>query len=241
MGISADGRNLMLVAPDGGQFSLRVDDRLATALRRESDRLRGQPTDMGPVPTNPSPREIQDRVRAGMSVGAIAAAAGVSESAVSRFANAVLAERIFVADQARASLIKVHDRNVTLDDAVVRRLQAAGVDQAALRWDSWRRPDGDWTVVCAYPLGRDERSATFVFDPTSRRAAPDDDDARWIIESPAEHSSPPESTGPPADGEAGQQAPDARPGGSGNQRSWDPTHPAARAHLRREQEPRPRS
>jgi len=233
VGLSADGRNLLLVAPDASEYSLRVDDRLATALRRESDRLRGQPADLGPMPTNPSPREIQDRVRAGMSVSAIAAAAGVSESAVARFATAVLAERAFVAQQACQALVRFQDANIELQTAVRVRLQAAGLDVTAVRWDSWRRPDGDWTVICAYPFNQGERVATFVYDPTSRRAAPDDDEARWILESPTAKTEAIEiqQATPIARTATSQAAPTTAP----TPRSWDPNHPAARAHQRREQ------
>lgn len=242
VGLSADGRHLLLVAPDSSEYSLRVDDRLAAALRRESDRLRGQPADLGPMPTNPSPREIQDRVRAGMSVGAIAAAAGVSESSVARFASAVLAERAYIAAQARATLIRFGESNVPLGEAVESRLKAADIDLTALRWDAWRRHDGDWTVICAFPFNQGERVATFVFDPGARRALPDDDDARWIIEEPTKPVAPATET-QPSSPTPSQTRPTVLPTGLGaapgqtstaSGRGWDSSHPAARAQQRRE-------
>ncbi|MDP3973032.1 MAG: septation protein SepH, partial [Candidatus Nanopelagicales bacterium] len=173
VGLSSDGRHLLLVAQNAGEYLLRIDDRLASALRREGERLRGQPTDLGPMPTNPTPREIQERIRAGMSVNAIAAAAGVGEESIARFATAVLAERAFIADQARESTIRFEDRTVSLGKAVVERLTPGGIEASTVRWDAWRRADGDWTVVCAYPFDRGERIATFGFDPTARRVWPD--------------------------------------------------------------------
>lgn len=251
VGLSADGRRLLLVAPDSSEYSLRVDDRLATALRRESDRLRGQPADLGPMPANPSPREIQDRVRAGMSVGAIAAAAGVSESAISRFATAVLAERAYIAEQAGQSLIRFREANVPLEQAVRERLSTADIDVKELRWDAWRRNDGDWTVICAFPFNQGERVATFAYDPVARRALPDDDDARWTVEAPGAPSARGDSP-IPADDPASQRHDDATPlprpsvlptgrrndtgsGPANPGKSWDSSHPAARAQQRRAQ------
>ena len=251
VGLSADGRHLLLVATDSSEYSLRVDDRLAIALRRESDRLRGQPADLGPMPKNPSPREIQDRVRAGMSVGAIASAAGVTESAISRFASAVLAERAYVAEQACQAPIRFRESTVPLGEAVDARLKAADIEVTQLRWDAWRRHDGDWTVICAFPFNQGERVATFVYDPIARRALPDDDDARWIIEEPsaAESQVPPTPlSGATAEGSDEVSKIPSRPsvlrtarnaGSSTAQdsshRGWDSSHPAARAQQRREQ------
>lgn len=230
VGLSADGRRLLLVSADATEFALRIDDRLANALRREGERLRGQPTDLGPMPRNPSPREIQERIRGGMSVSAIAAAAGVAESAVARFASPVLAERAFVADQACQSMIRFEDVTMPLGDAVAARLGGTGINIDTVRWDAWRRGDGDWTVICAYPFDLGERIATFGFDPTGRRVWPDDDEARWIIERPAD--APDDSLSPPEPG-----PPPAAPPATGEPRSWDPNHPAARAHQRRAQGP----
>lgn len=238
VGLSPDGRHLVLVAPDAAEFALRIDDRLASALRRESERLRGQPTDLGPMPLNPTPREIQERIRAGMSVGAIAEAAGVDEASVARFATAVLAERAFVANQAANTVIRFQETNVSLADAVATRLGANGIDSTAVRWDAWRRVDGDWTIVCAYPFDRGERIATFGYDPADSRVWPDDDAARWIAERPAHEPHP--SVASQASRELGpshhvETAASQRP------TSWDPAHPATRAHQRRTHEAGPQS
>lgn len=251
VGLSADGRHLLLVATDSSEYSLRVDDRLAIALRRESDRLRGQPADLGPMPRNPSPREIQDRVRAGMSVGAIASAAGVTESAIARFASAVLAERAHVAQQARETSIRFRDSNMPLGEAVDARLKAADIEVSELRWDAWRRHDGDWTVICAFPFNQGERVATFVYDPIARRALPDDDDARWMIEEPRMESTgeghptvEPAAVADQADPNSAPPPPRVLPTGrkpaignssSGSGKSWESSHPAARAQQRRAQ------
>ncbi len=221
VGLSSDGRHLLLMSRDAGEYLLRIDDRLASALRREGERLRGQPTDLGPMPANPTPREIQERIRAGMSVNAIAAAAGVGEESVARFATAVLAERAFIADRAGETTIRFEDRALPLARAVAERLTPTGIESDRVRWDAWRRADGDWTVVCAYPFDQGERIATFGFDPTARRVWPDDDAARWIVESRED----------PPPGAADKQEPINSP--APDTSSWDPDHPAARAHQRR--------
>lgn len=221
IGLSSDGRHLLLMSREAGEYLLRIDDRLASALRREGERLRGQPTDLGPMPANPTPREIQERIRAGMSVNAIAAAAGVGEESVARFATAVLAERAFIADRAGETTIRFEDRAIPLTRAVTERLTPTGVEADRVRWDAWRRADGDWTVVCAYPFDQGERIATFGFDPAGRRVWPDDDAARWIVETREDPSPEVED----AREITSAPAPDTS--------SWDPDHPAARAHQRR--------
>ena len=91
----------------------------------------------------------------------------MDQAAIERFSGPPLAERAWVSEQARACVVRPGTDDL---ETLVRRDVRDSVDE--LRWDSWRRPDGRWTVVAA--LGEDSPVSTWVYDPRSRSVQPDD-------------------------------------------------------------------
>jgi hypothetical protein len=71
-----------------------------------------------------------------------------------------------VSDQARARVVR--PGNEDLQTLVQRDVRGKG----ELVWDSWRRPDGRWTVIAA--IGDDSPVSTWLYDPRSRSIQPDD-------------------------------------------------------------------
>jgi hypothetical protein len=198
VGISEDGTHVVLttagspqsttaasppVAGDGGEpageFTIALDDRLRAATRGDRARL-GQLQIQ--FESSLRPRDIQARIRAGETPEEVARVAGIPVDRVLRFAAPVLAEREHVVDEARSH--PLHRRSepggLSLDDAVTAKLSAHGVDPTTVAWDARRRTDGGWVVTTAYRGGSRDRTATFRFDPATRTAIADDDDARWI-------------------------------------------------------------
>ncbi len=189
VGISEDGTRLVLTtagsppAPGSsepeGEFTVALDDRLRAATRGDRARL-GQLQIR--FESALRPRDIQARIRAGDTPEEVARAAGIPLDRVLRFAAPVLAERDHVVEEARRH--PLHRRSepggLSLQDAVATTLSTHGVDPATVAWDARRRTDGGWLVSAAYRGGSRERTATFRYDPATRTAIADDDDARWI-------------------------------------------------------------
>ncbi|MEI6622660.1 MAG: septation protein SepH [Actinomycetes bacterium] len=216
VGPSHDGQRLLLVADDGTQFELPVDDRLASVVSREHRPANRPARTSGPVrrKPSPSPRDIQQRIRRGVSVEAIAAAANVPPEQIARFANPVITERAHIANLARQTVVQFGDDRIALQAAVAQRLGEYGLKASAVTWDAWLEDDGRWCVVAAHPDETGERIASFIYDSSDRTVAPFDDHARWLIT-------------------AGMARP-GRPDTTREPRSWDESHPAAKAQLRRE-------
>ncbi|MEI8082846.1 MAG: septation protein SepH [Actinomycetes bacterium] len=216
VGPSHDGQCLLLVADDGTQFELPVDDRLASVVSREHRPVVPASHGRGSArrAPSPSPRDIQQRIRHGVSVEAIAAAANVPPEQIARFANPVITERAHIANLARQTMIPFADEMLPLADAVSDRLSEHGFKSSAVRWDAWLEDDGRWCVVATHPDETGERIASFIYDSNDHTVVAYDDHARWLIT-------------------AGM----ARPGKTETvreTRSWDESHPAAKAQLRRD-------
>ena len=135
VGLHEDGEHLVLVAPDGARFRLRIDEPLRAAVRRDRPQLEQLRAESAGTL---SPREIQARIRAGATTQEVADSAGLpsSASAGTRARCSPSASTSPSRPAARASAADVGAP--TLGDLVTDRLAARGVDLASLAWDSAR-------------------------------------------------------------------------------------------------------
>ena len=181
VGLTEDGRTLVLVSDSGEEFTLPADARLRAALRGEHARLGQLEITMESALR---PRDIQARIRAGESPESVAAAAQTTLDKIMGFATPVLAERAHIADRAQRASVRRRSAEGparVLADAVAERLSARNVDPESVEWDSWRRDDGRWTLVADYRSGESARHAEFVYDAPGRYVVAEDDEARWLV------------------------------------------------------------
>jgi len=192
VGVHEDGEHLILDGPDGQRFVVRVDESLRVAVRRDRARL-GQLQIQADGRLRP--REIQARIRAGQTAEEVAQAAGIPVEHVRRYEGPVLAEREFVARQARSVRVRRPGAGMvgnaasapTLEEVVHQRLTAREVDDSASVWDAWRSEDGSWTVALTFTTANRQRQARWTYDVQLRHVTPLEDEARWLTEDePAE-------------------------------------------------------
>lgn len=175
VGVSEDGQHLVLADDSGDQHTVAIDERMRAAVNGHLSRL-GQLTMA--LESRISPREIQDRVRAGESAEHVAFSAGVPLERVLRFVGPVLREREHVADQARhARLAGTSGPTSLLIDVVNRAASRQGVSPDDVTWDSARREDHSWVVNVSWPDGG---TATWALDLLRHQATPIDPTARRI-------------------------------------------------------------
>ena len=179
IGLHEDGEDLVLAAADGQRYRLHIDESLRAAVRRDRAQLEQVRAEQS---GRPSPKEIQARVRAGQSAEQIADETGVAVEHVRRFEGPVLAEREFVAEQARGTRVGRDVGAPVLGDLVVDRLAARGVDPAAVVWDAYREAGGGWTVVARFQVEDDAREARWTYDASARAVHAEEDEARWLSE-----------------------------------------------------------
>lgn len=159
VGVHDDGGHLLLSGPGGAMFQLPIDEALRAAASRTPAQVAARASI---TPVAMSPRDIQSRIRSGATAAEVAELSGLPLANVQRYEGPVLAEREYVAQQARnievASPAPGHDiyrstfgdNPATLGEMVAHRLSAHGIDSSTVEWDSWRRSDGSWTVVARF-------------------------------------------------------------------------------------------
>lgn len=181
VGVHDDGTHLLLSGAGGEMFQLPIDEALRTASRSAVKPRVERPA----IPM--SPRDIQARIRAGATAADVAEASGLPLAKVERYEGPVLAEREYVAQQARKVEVAAPspghdiyrsafgDNPATLGEMVAHRLSAHGIDPASVEWDSWRRQDGTWTVSATFeaknggaPGIGEEPPALWTFSPARK-------------------------------------------------------------------------
>lgn len=170
-------------AASGEEFRIRADhraksliDALSPTDRAASGRLEIK------MDSSLSPRDIQTRIRRGESPDTVADAAGVEVDRIMAYAIPVLAEREYMCEQARKTVIRrkfVGGAGVVLGTLVDERLIARGGSPEAATWDSWRREDGRWALHIT-PEGAIE-AASFIFDVQGRYVLPADELAHDLV------------------------------------------------------------
>lgn len=211
VGLTDDGRWVVLADDAGDEFLTPADDRLLAALRGDRARIGQLEIQMDSVLR---PRDIQARIRSGETPEAVASVAQVSVERILPYCVPVLAERQHIAEIARRSHLRRKNADGParrLVDVVTERLRSRGVDPSSVEWDAWRREDGRWAVQSSYHSGERERTAMFVFDLIGRYSAADDDEAKWLT---GERQSTRKGPQPRESGHGGERRLTAVPDGS---------------------------
>jgi Protein of unknown function (DUF3071) len=181
VGLSPDGKSLIVATESGEQLIIEADERLRAAVRGDRPRLGQLEIEMQ---TSLTPRDIQARIRAGESLEDVARVAGIPMDRVERFATPVLAERNHVASVAMSSSVRRRSEpsgHRSLRITVSERLLGHSVDIDDITWDSYRLDDGRWAVTADYQVADDSRHAVFFYDLRGRFSVAGNDEARWLL------------------------------------------------------------
>jgi hypothetical protein len=179
--VTPERSHLVLEDDDNAQFRVPIDERLTAVMRRDHSR----PGQLEIALESPlTPRDIQARIRAGQSAQDVAAAAGMAVARIERYAGPVIAEREHVAAQAKAAPSRRQSGGTapSLGDLVASRLADQHVASDSVVWDAWRADDDTWTIHLSYLAGARERVARWIYDPRGKVVAPDNDEARWLVD-----------------------------------------------------------
>ena len=182
VGLSLDGKSLIVATDDGEELQIAADDRLRAAIRGDRPRLGQLEIEMN---TSLSPRDIQTRIRAGESLEDVTRLAGIPLDRVERFAAPVLAEREHIAAVAMSASVRRRGARPPATAACGSPSPSgwspAGWTSTRVRWDSYRLDDGRWAVTADYTSGDGDRHACFTFDPRSRFSVAANDEARRLL------------------------------------------------------------
>jgi len=197
VGITPDHKGLVLsehARSKRGDLVLEIDERLVEAVEK-AQRLRARdeghslesnalPTKRDSMPgdgtaaTRLSPREIQQRLRMGETVAALAKSSGVDEAWIERFAPPVLAEQARIVERARGLTFtkgRLGASGVTLGPAVAANVIEKGVPltlpEIEAGWAAYQRHDGTWCVSFSFSYRGRRQSAEWDLDPATKELA----------------------------------------------------------------------
>ena len=149
---------LLLEAEDGSSHRLLVDDSLREAVRNNLE-IKSS----GIVP-----KEVQQRLRAGLTIEQVAAELGVTESAIEPFAAPILDEIRFVLQSALGTLVSDGQAMRTLEQLILTTEPEAQFKAS--------RDDAGWVITAA----GSNASYTWKFDPKGKLLEPVSETARKL-------------------------------------------------------------
>ncbi|MGI6878270.1 septation protein SepH [Microbacterium sp. gxy059] len=175
--VGTEGLTLVVATEHGQRFTLDIDDMLLSTVRRARADAAPQPREVGP-----SPRDIQARIRAGLSAEQVAELLDCPVERVRVFEGPVLAEREHIVGRALSMPVLTRvdldqEENPTFGAAIQQKLQ----DLAASgeRWTSWKDEES-WIVKLTFQANGVEHDARWTYDPRRSALAPANDDAAQL-------------------------------------------------------------
>ena len=182
VGPSEDGLHLVVEAESGDRYELPLTDELRHAVRYTRAARPTVEAEQSESAATMTPREIQQRIRAGLTAAELAELSGMSVTAIEKYEGPVAAERQYIADLARETRIGRDPSAPQLGELVTDRLAARGVDPETVVWDAWREVDEPWRVAADYRVSGKGVRAQWTFDHTARTMTAEDEEARWLSE-----------------------------------------------------------
>lgn len=171
--LDTDGENLILEGEDGLRFRLLIDESLRKAIRHDpTTRL-----DSSAI----SPREIQNAVRNGATVGELVARTGAPESYVEKFAGPVIDELTHIVASALSVRITIagdrynESNQLEFGEIISSRLQLNGA--SAGTWSCRRTETEGWLISCRFGLNGVEHDAVWHFVPRKLALSPENETA----------------------------------------------------------------
>jgi len=180
VGPAQDGLHIVVETDGGEQYELAITDELRHAVRYARPKPSYDATDESSDQL--SPKEIQQRIRAGLTAAELAELTGAPVESLEKFEPPVLAERAYVAELARTTRIGRDPSSPALGELVIDRLAGRGVDHDDIVWDAWREVEEPWQVAVDFAAGGRSVRAQWTFDHSSRTLTAEDDEARWLTE-----------------------------------------------------------
>jgi hypothetical protein len=175
-GKSEDGASLELSDQEGNTYSLRISDNLMSLVN--SPRLSA----VAPIDERPnfSVKDIQNRLRAGESMDAIARTTDWPIEKIEKFSGPILQERAYIIELALKTILKKDGSSKTLEEMAISQLAEHGANLDEVEWNTHRNLDGTWNLVVQYPTKAGIDQANWSFDLTNRALTPIDAAASWL-------------------------------------------------------------
>lgn len=148
---------LLLEAQDGTSHQLLIDDQLKDAIRNTQE-IKS---------SGVSPKDVQNKIRSGMSVAEVAAELSVTESTIEPFAAPILDEIRFVLQSALSTLVSDGQNMRSLQDLVLHS-QPESEFRA-------HRTDGGWVITA-----KGSHTYTWSYDPRSKTLEPTSEAAKKL-------------------------------------------------------------
>lgn len=177
LGLNPEGSHVVFTDSDGERYTVAITAELRSAVRRNRPALAS--VNDGEVLR---PRQVQELLRAGVSAEEIAVENSIPLEQIRAFEAPVISERVHITSIAKKLPVNSESDSPCLEDVVLDRLTARGVDTANLSWDAFRRHGEPWRVVLNFVQSATEKQATWSLNSALNSITAEDQEAKWLTE-----------------------------------------------------------
>ena len=169
--VEAGDEFLVLETATGERFRLLIDDQLRSVTKR--------PLSTKSLTDSMTPREIQEQIRAGVSVAHLASLTGLAGELIEKFAAPVLDEIAYIVASAQSIRLSIAGtrpnttEHVEFGEVISGRLRASGASET--EWQAVKLEGSSWRVAVDFILGGESHSAAWLFEPKKLTLAPEND------------------------------------------------------------------
>lgn len=180
LGIHTDSEHVVLVDQEGERYLLPINEELRSLVRQHRRKVVSALT--AAPREDLRPRDIQTLIRGGATAEEVASSSGLDLEHVKRYETPVLAERSYVASQARDTQVSHEKEAPALGELVIDRLATRGVSPHTLGWDATRQPGENWMIHLEFVQDAKAMEANWEFNQDEHTLIALDEQARWLTE-----------------------------------------------------------
>ena len=183
VGLSQDGKRLLLVSSTGEEFAVPVDTRLRAALRGEQRTTRPVGDEDGKRTAPPRHPGAHPRGRVPGGRRRSGADHRRRDHGLRRprsSPSAPTSPRARCGPRSADAPASPPRPARTLGEAAEIFFGDHSLHDEDVEWDAWRRPDGRWALVATYAVGGRARAAEFTHDLPGRYVVAENDEARIL-------------------------------------------------------------
>lgn len=177
LGLNPEGSHVVFTDENGERYTVAIDSELRSAVRRDRPALVS--ISDGEVLR---PKQVQELLRAGVSAEEIAVENSIPLEQIRVFEAPIISERLYITSLAQELSVNSQPDAPSLEDVVLDRLTARGVDTANLTWDAYRRQGEPWHVVLTFVQSATEKHATWSLNSSMNAISAVDQEAKWLTE-----------------------------------------------------------
>lgn len=166
------------------QYNLFIDDKLISIVQQHRYHVKScyNHISHNEIDNSINPRDIQLKIRSGMSVDEIAKIHNIPKDWIQKFEPPIIAERRFIVGKAQKNIIIKNDKTrITLKESVNMQCTKNSINVNHGIWDAVKI-DSIWKIFFTFLINQKEYYALWFYNTIHKTLDPQNDEAKFFMQ-----------------------------------------------------------